>query len=62
MRNLILLFSEAQRNFRDKLFDSVEAQRNFEIAERDFHTKLKRNLTSPVKFTKGNANSVFLQF
>ena len=28
MRNLICLVSEAQRNFRNELFDSVEAQCN----------------------------------
>ena len=28
MRNFIFLISEAQRNFRDEIFDSVEAQRN----------------------------------
>ena len=48
MRDLIFLFSEAQRNFRNKLFDSVEAQRNSAIAERYFRTKLKRNLTSAI--------------
>ena len=48
MRNLIFLLSEAQRNFRNELFDSVEAQRNSAIAERHFRTKLKRNLTSAI--------------
>ena len=48
MRNIIFLFSEAQRNFRNERFDSVEAQRNSAIAERHFRTKLKRNLTSAI--------------
>ena len=47
MRNLIFVFiSEAQRNFVNELFDSVEAQRISAIAERHFRTKLKRNVTS----------------
>ena len=50
MLNLIFLISEAQRNFRIELFDSVEAQRNSAIAERHFRTELKRNLTSAIKF------------
>ena len=41
MRYLISLISEAQRNFRNELFDSVEAQRNSTIAERHFRIKLK---------------------
>ena len=41
MRDLIFLISEARRNFRNKLFNSVEAQRNSAIAERHFCTKLK---------------------
>ena len=45
MRDLIFLISEAQRNFRYELFDSVEAHRNSAIAERHFCTKLKRNRT-----------------
>ena len=48
MRNLIFLISEAQQNFRNELFDSVEAQRNSVIADRHFLTKLKRNLTSVI--------------
>ena len=28
MRNLIFVISETQRNFRNELFDSVEAHRN----------------------------------
>ena len=40
MRNFIFLISEAQCNFRNELFDSVEAQRNSAIAERHFRTKL----------------------
>ena len=48
MRDLIFLISEAQRNFRNELFDSVEAQHDSAIAERHFRTKLKRNLTSAI--------------
>ena len=57
-----LLFSEAQGNFCVELFTSVKEQRYFAIAERDFHTKSKRNLISVIKFIKHNANSLFLQF
>ena len=51
MRSLIF-FSEAQRKFHTKLFNSVEAQRNPAITEPDFRPKLKRNRTSATKFTK----------
>ena len=47
------------RNFRNELFDSVEAQRNSAIAERYFRTKLKRNLTSTIKISQHNANTAF---
>ena len=53
------LLSEAQRNFRNELFDSVEAQRNSAIAERYFRTKLKRNLTSAIEILLQNANTAF---
>ena len=53
------MLSEAQRNFREELFDSVEAQRNSAIAERYFRTKLKRNLTSAIEFLQHNADSAF---
>ena len=56
MRNLI---SEAQRNFRNELFDSVETQRNSAIAERYFLIKLKRNLTSAIEISQRNANTAF---
>ena len=59
MRNLLFLISEAQRNFRNELFDSVEAQHNFAIAERHFRTKLKRNLTSAIEIAQHNANTAF---
>ena len=59
MPNLIFLISEAQRNFRKKLFDSVEAQRNSAIAERHFRTKLKRNLTSAIEISQPKANTRF---
>ena len=57
MRNWIFLISEAQRNFRNELFDSVEVQRNSAIAERHFCTKLKRNLTSVIKISQHNQNT-----
>ena len=59
MRDLILLLTEAQRNFRNELFDSVEAQRNSAIAERHFRTKLKRNPTSAIEISQHNANTAF---
>ena len=52
MINLSFLISEAQRNFHNELFDSVEAQRNSAIAERHFRTKLKRNLTSAIEISQ----------
>ena len=57
MRDLIFLISEAQRNFRNELFDSVEAQHNSAIAERHFRTKLKRNLPSAKWISQHNANT-----
>ena len=57
MRNLIFLLSEAQRNFRNELFDSVEAQCNSAIAERYFRAKLKRNLAYAIEISQHNANS-----
>ena len=60
-RDLIFLISEAQRNFRNELFDSVEAQRNSAIAEH-FCTKLKRNLTFAIEISQHNANTAFLRF
>ena len=59
MRNLFFLISEAQRNFRNELFDSVEAQRNSAVAERHFRTKLKYNLTSANEISQDNANTAF---
>ena len=49
MRNFVFLISEALRNFHNELFNLVEAQCNSAIAERHFHTKLKRNLTTTIK-------------
>ena len=49
MCNFIFLISEVQRNFRNELFDSVEAQCNSAIAERNFHTKLERIPTSAIE-------------
>ena len=62
MRNLLFLISEAHCNFRNELFDSVEAQRSYAIAERYFWTKLKGNLTSAIEVSQHNANTAFLQF
>ena len=45
MRNLIFLISKAQRNFRNELFDTIEALSISAIAERHFGTKSKRNFT-----------------
>ena len=59
MRKLIFQISEAQRNFRNKLLDSVEAQRNSAILERHFYTKLKRNLTFAIKISQHNTNTAF---
>ena len=59
MRNLIFLISEAQPNFRNELFDSVEAERNYAIAERHFRTKLKRNLTFAIEILQHIANTSF---
>ena len=52
--NFFFLISEAQHNFRNKLFDSVEAQLNSTFAERHFDTKSKSNLTSTIKITRHN--------
>ena len=59
MRNFISLISEAQRNFRNELFDSVEAQCIYAIAERHFRTKLKRHLTSAFEISQHDANIAF---
>ena len=59
MRNLIFLISEAQRSFRNELFDSVKAHWNSAIAERQFRTKLKWNLTSAVEISQHNSNTSF---
>ena len=57
MRNLIFIISEAQLNFHNDLFDSVEAQRNSAIVERQFFTKWKRNLTFAIEISQHNANT-----
>ena len=59
MCHLFFLISEAQRNFRNKFFNSVEAHRNSAIAERHFCTKLERNLASAIETSQHNANSAF---
>ena len=56
MRNLIFLISDVQCNFRN---EQVEAQRNYADAERQFCTKLKRNLTSAIEISLRNANTAF---
>ena len=53
----IFLISEAQRNFSNKLFNSVEAQRNSAITERSYRNKLKGNLTSAIEISQHNANT-----
>ena len=57
LRSLFFLISEAQRNFRYELFDSVDVQRNSAIVERHFRTKLKRNLTSAIEISQHRANT-----
>ena len=57
--NLIFFISEVQSNFRNDLFDLVEAKRNSAIVERHFCTKLKSNLTSAVEISQHNANTAF---
>ena len=59
MCNSFFSISEAQRNFRNELFDSVESQRNSAMAEWDFRTKLKCNLTSAIEISQHNANTAF---
>ena len=59
MRDLIFLISEAQRNFCNELFNSVEAQCNSAIAKRHCRTKLKRNLTSAIEISQHNKNTAF---
>ena len=48
-----------QRNLRNERYDSVEAQRNFAIAERRFCTNLRRNMTSAIEISHRNANTEF---
>ena len=50
MRDLIFLISDAQRNFLNKLFDSVETQSNSAIAEQHFRLKLKRKKLQFLQF------------
>ena len=59
MLNLIFLISEAQRNFRNDLLDSDEAQRDSAIAKQHFCSKLKRNLSSAIEITQHNINTAF---
>ena len=46
-----------QRNFRNELFDSVEAQRNSAILEWYFYAKLKRKVTSAIAISQHNKNT-----
>ena len=58
MRNLIFLIYDAQRNFGNEIFDSIEEQRNSVIAVRRFCTKLTSNLTSAIEISQQhNANT-----
>ena len=57
MRNLIFLIFEAQRNFRNELYDSFEVQHNCAITERHFCKLVKaqpnfcyRNFTTQCKY------------
>ena len=43
------LFSEVQLNFRNKLFDLIQAQNNSAIAEWDFRTKSIDDITIKIK-------------
>ena len=54
--NSIFLISEVKRNFRNELFDSVEAQCNSAIVETHFRTMLKCNLTSAIEISQHDAN------
>ena len=45
---------QLQRNYYNELFNSVEAKRNFAMAERDFGPMSKCNLTSVIEFTRSN--------
>ena len=59
MRYLVFLISEAQHNFRNERFHSVEAQRHSAMAEWHFCTKLKRKLTSAIEISRPKANTTF---
>ena len=60
--NLTFLIFEAQRNFRNELFDSAETKRNSATAEWHFRLKLKRYLTSAIEISQQNANTAFFPF
>ena len=60
LRKMCNLISEAKRNLRNELFDSVEAQHNCAVAERHCRTKLKRKLASAIEISQHNANTAFL--
>ena len=54
--------SEAQRNIRNELVYSIEAQRFSAIVKQDFRIKSNCNRTFAIKLAKPNAKSAFLQF
>ena len=56
---LTFLISEAQHNFRYKLFDLVEAHCNPAIAEQHVCIKLKRNLSSAIEISQHNPKTAF---
>ena len=55
-----ITFYQKRSNFRNKLFYSVEAQRNSAIVKRE--VVLSQSTTSAIKCTKHDTNSAFLQF
>ena len=61
MRNLNLI-SETQRNFRNELFDSVEAQGNYATAEWHFRTSWSATQLPQMKFHNTKQIPHFLKF
>ena len=59
---MILQPVKAHHNFRNKLFDSVEVQRNSTTAKCHFGIKSKRNLPSAIRITRHNSNTHFYDF
>ena len=56
MRNLFFLIFEAQLNFRDKLFDSVEAQPNFRNG--NFKSQCKFRIFCDFRLKKSKRNKI----